>query len=181
MSVQTVLLDFTIDSGRITDDQSRLEVKKSIEVGLKDFFPNIQFVYETSTANGYLILFHEHQLVYFHVRLFEHGIITINVEYYKKDSVPQMLTFDVSIFSLQKFISFHSSIPNHRSIGIVQINKIQFNSSWSSKFHVDDLWKSFQMSDKKPNIKFSFVENKKFGEENSNITWSGTVKTFAAD
>lgn len=97
MSVQTVLLDFSIEPSRISDEVSRKDLVKLLEKGLNEFFPRIKLIFEVSTTDGYLCLFTENQTVFFNVRLFNHGIITVNVEYFKSDTELQILSFDVSI------------------------------------------------------------------------------------
>lgn len=98
MSVQTVLLDFSIDPCRITDEFSRKNVMKVIIDCLANHFKNITFVYDILTADGYLSVYSDKNIVFFNIRLFNHGIITINIEYYKAETEVQMLTFDVSIW-----------------------------------------------------------------------------------
>lgn len=96
MSVQTILLDFSIEPSRISDVESRKDLVKLLENGLTEHFPQLKLCYELTTADGCLVLFTENQLLYFHVRLFNHGIITINAEYFKLDTDAQVISFDVS-------------------------------------------------------------------------------------
>lgn len=98
MSVQTILLDFSIEPSRISDDESRKNIVKLLENGLTEHFPQLKLCYELTTADGSLVLFTENQLLYFHVRLFNHGIITVNVEYFKSDATTQIISFDVSTY-----------------------------------------------------------------------------------
>lgn len=95
MAVQTILLDFSIEPSRISDDESRKDLVKVLENGLTEHFPQLKLCYELTTADGCLVLFSENQSLYFHVRLFSHGIITINAEYFKTDAEPQIISFDV--------------------------------------------------------------------------------------
>lgn len=111
MSVQTVLLDFSIESSRISDEVARKELIKLLEKSLLDYFPQIHLLYETTTTDGQLCLFAENQTVFLNVRLFNHGIITINIEYFKGEKEKQLLSFDVSktifnIFILFSFLKF---------------------------------------------------------------------------
>lgn len=96
MSVQTILLDFSIEPSRISDAESRKDLVKLLENGLTEHFPQLKLCYELTTADGHLVLFTENQSLFFHVRLFNHGIITINAEYFKSDADPQIISFDVS-------------------------------------------------------------------------------------
>lgn len=57
MSVQTVLLDFSIDPVRIVDEIASKDLLKFIEQGLNKYFENLKFVYDLKTEDGYLCLF----------------------------------------------------------------------------------------------------------------------------
>lgn len=98
MSVQTVLLDFSIDPGRITDECSRKDLLKLVTGCLEQDFPDIKIVHDILTADGYLCTLSDRNLIFFTIRCFNHGIITVNIEYYKAEHEPQRLSFDVSIF-----------------------------------------------------------------------------------
>lgn len=121
MSVQTVLLDFSIDASRIGDEESRKDVIKLLQETLREFFPNLATLFEVSTADGHLILLSEDQKSFLNVRLFDDGIITINVEYFKKDNEEQLLSFDVSAFAISDIIS----TENHCLSFLLLINSIR--------------------------------------------------------
>lgn len=97
MSVQTVLLDFSIEPSRLNDEVSRKELVKNLHNSLIEYFPELTLIFEAATGDGYLCIFSEKQIVLVNVRLFNQGLITINVEYYKSECEQQRLTFDVSI------------------------------------------------------------------------------------
>lgn len=96
MSVQTVLLDFSIEPSRISDEVSLKELVKLLEQALTEYFPAIKLCFETTTSDGCLCLLSEKQTVFLNARFFNHGIITINIEYFKSDNEQQRLSFDVS-------------------------------------------------------------------------------------
>lgn len=104
MSVQTILLDFSIDAGRISDDVARKELVQLMEKSLTEYFPKIKLLFETTTSDGHLVLFAENQMVFLNVRLFSHGIITVNIEYFKGENEQQLLSFDVSKSGSRSFI-----------------------------------------------------------------------------
>lgn len=97
MSVQTVLLDFSIEPSRLNDEVSRKELVKNLHNSLIEYFPELTLIFEATTGDGYLCIFSEKQIVLVNVRLFNQGLITINVEYYKSECEQQRLTFDVSV------------------------------------------------------------------------------------
>lgn len=106
MSVQTVLLDFSIDPVRIVDEIASKDLLKFIEQGLNKYFENLKFVYDLKTEDGYLCLFTDKNLVFIQIRFFNHGIITINIEYYKGETENQIMSFEVSFFDKIIFFLF---------------------------------------------------------------------------
>lgn len=102
MSVQTVLLDFTVDPIRIADEIACKDLFKVVKVGLEKYFPDLKFMYDVITADGYLCVLSENNRTFVNVRFFQHGIITVNIEYFKEAGEPQQFSFDVSVcpFSL---------------------------------------------------------------------------------
>lgn len=96
MSAQTVLLDFSIEPSRICDEASRQELLKILQEALSEYFPSIKLCFETVTTDGYLCILTEKQTVFISVRFFNHGIITINIEYFKSETEQPRLSFYVS-------------------------------------------------------------------------------------
>lgn len=97
MAAQTVLLDFSIDSSRINDEVTQKDLVKLLEKGLLKFFPQIKLIFETSTSDGHLCVFSQNDTIYLNIRLFNHGIVTINIEFFKDDAEHPLVNFDVSI------------------------------------------------------------------------------------
>lgn len=96
MSAQTILLDLSIEPSRISDEVAKKEVIQLLEKGLSEYFPKLKLIFETSTADGHLCLFSENQTILLNARFFNHGIITVNIEYFKADTEQPTITFDVS-------------------------------------------------------------------------------------
>lgn len=105
MSAQTVLLDLAIDSSRISDAVGQKDVIKLLEKGLLEFFPQLKLIFETSTSDGYLCVFTQTDTIYLHVRFFNHGIVTINIEFFKDDAEQSVFSFDVSTKQHNLFIA----------------------------------------------------------------------------
>lgn len=97
MSAQTILLDFSIEASRIEDELSLKEVAKKLEKGLMEYFPKLKLIFETSTTDGYYYLYSENQTILLNARFFTHGLITLNIEYFKGEQDQPILSFDVSI------------------------------------------------------------------------------------
>lgn len=104
MSAETVLLDLAIDSSRISDSTGQKDVLKLLEQGLLEFFPQLKLIFETSTSDGHLYVFSQNGTIILHLRFFNHGIITINVEFFKGDAEQSLVSFDVSISTFIVYI-----------------------------------------------------------------------------
>lgn len=114
MAAQTVLLDFSIDSSRISDEVAQKDVVKLLEKGLLEFFPQIKLIFETSTSDGHLCVFSQNDTVYVNARFFNHGIITINIEFFKADAEPPIVNFDVSRMSSLKMLLCRHHVSTYR-------------------------------------------------------------------
>lgn len=97
MSVQTVLLDFTVDPIRIADEIACKDLFKVVRIALEKYFPDLKFMYDVITADGYLCMLSERNVTFVNVRFFQQGIITVNIEYFKEAGKPQQFSFDVSV------------------------------------------------------------------------------------
>lgn len=101
MSVNTVLLDFSIDPSRISDEVSRKTILTTIRENLVEkLFPSLLFVYDLHFDDGYMCILTEKDGVMVQIRFFNPGLITINIEYYLQDHQNPKINFDVcEIFS----------------------------------------------------------------------------------
>lgn len=94
MSVHTVLFNFTIDPMRICgDNECKVIVKAVIDVLNKHFkHPVLQV--ETTCDDGFFSVYKDGPVI-ISIRLFHQGILTLNIEYYQKDTDSLKLNFDV--------------------------------------------------------------------------------------
>lgn len=97
MSVQTVLIDFSIDAARVADKQAQKDLLKLVKVGLDKYFTQLKFVCDVQTDDGSLSMFSDRNLTVISVRFFTVGLLTVNIEYYKRDDEAPAFTFDVSV------------------------------------------------------------------------------------
>lgn len=97
MSVQTVLIDFSIDAVRLADEIARKDLMKLVKAALDKFFTQLKFVCDVQTDDGCLSLFSDRNLTVIQVRIFNAGLVTINIEYYKREQDAPAFTFDVSM------------------------------------------------------------------------------------
>ncbi|XP_059619184.1 spermine synthase isoform X1 [Phlebotomus argentipes] len=107
MSVQTILLDFSIDPERLGDEVSRKEVRKRIEEALESYLPGLRFSYDMITEDGYFCVYMDKTGVVVSVRFFvSQGLITVNVEYFKANTEQPRV-------SLESIKSLENSLRNY--------------------------------------------------------------------
>lgn len=97
MSVQTLLLDFSLDPARLSDENGQKTVFNQLETVLKDYIPNLILAAEIKVDGGSLKLLTGKKGSTVAVRLFDRGLVTVNVEYYKEDSEEPLINFKVRI------------------------------------------------------------------------------------
>ena len=99
MAANSILLDFSIDSTRITDELSRKDVVKVIKENLEKYFESLKIIYDMVVeSDGYLCILvsQTHPGVIINLRFFKEGLITLNIEYFRKEGESQKISFDVS-------------------------------------------------------------------------------------
>lgn len=108
MAANSVLLDFSIEPTRIIDELSRKDIVKVIKENVEKYFGSLKMTYDMLVDDGYLCILSDNTGVIFSLRFFNEGLITLNIEYFKKESDPQKISFEV-----RQFFSF--SRPSHIS------------------------------------------------------------------
>jgi spermine synthase len=107
MAANTVLLDFSIEPTRISDELSRKDMVKVIKENLEKYFGNLKFIYDMLVDDGYLCILNDNTATIFTIRFFNEGLITINIEYWKKEDDSQRISFEVcEIFPFLLFLTF---------------------------------------------------------------------------
>lgn len=99
MSVQTLLLDFSIDPARLGDESGQKAVFSQLETVLKDYVPNLILAAEVAVDGGSLKLLTGKKGTTVSVRLFDRGLVTVNIEYYKEESEEPLISFKVRKFA----------------------------------------------------------------------------------
>ncbi|XP_053662899.1 spermine synthase isoform X1 [Anopheles marshallii] len=95
MSVNSILLDFSLDPARIIDEVSRKDIVQVCKEGLEKYLADLKISYDMLTADGYLCILTEAGTgTIVTIRIFEQGLITINVEYYRKDGDEAKISFE---------------------------------------------------------------------------------------
>lgn len=99
MSVQTMLLDFSIDPARVGDESGQKAVFGQIETVLKDYISNLILAADIKIDGGSLKLMTGKRGATVSVRLFDRGLITVNIEYYKEENEEPMINFKVYLLT----------------------------------------------------------------------------------
>lgn len=95
MAANTVLLDFSIEPTRIGDELSRKDMVKVIKENLEKYFGNLKMIYDMLVDDGYMCILNDAVSTIFTVRFFNEGLITVNIEYWKKEGDTQRISFEV--------------------------------------------------------------------------------------
>ncbi|CAH0407936.1 unnamed protein product [Chilo suppressalis] len=112
MSVQTLLLDFSIDPARVGDESGQKSVFGQLETVLKDYIPNLLLAADIKIDGGSLKLMTGKKGTTVSVRLFDRGLVTVNIEYYKEDNEEPVISFKsarVLESQLKKYITIIKS------------------------------------------------------------------------
>ncbi|GBP45053.1 Spermine synthase [Eumeta japonica] len=96
MSVQTLLLDFSVEPARLGDETGQKAVFNQLESVLKDYIPNLILVTDIKIDGGSLKLLTGKKGSTISIRLFDRGLVTVNIEYYKEDSEEPLINFKFS-------------------------------------------------------------------------------------
>ena len=111
MAANSVLLDFSIEPNRVTDESSRKDIIKVIKENLEKYFGNLKTVYDMLVDDGYLLILSDNSGVICTLRFFNEGLITLNIEYFRKESEPQRISFEVGVnFSFSPHHISHSTM-----------------------------------------------------------------------
>ncbi|CAG4976772.1 unnamed protein product [Colias eurytheme] len=93
MSVQTVLLDFSLDPARVADESGQKTVFDQLEEVLKEYLPNLILAADIKVDGGSLKILTGKKGVTVSTRLFDRGLVTVNIEYYKEDNEDPLINF----------------------------------------------------------------------------------------
>lgn len=100
MSVQTILLDFSLEPARVGDESGQKTVFGQLETVLKDYIPNLYLVADIKIDGGSLKLLTGKKGTSVTIRVFDRGLITVNIEYFKEDTEDPLISFKVIFIKL---------------------------------------------------------------------------------
>ncbi len=132
MAANTVLLDFSIEPSRIGDELSRKDMVKVIKENLEKFFDNLKMIYDMLVDDGYMWILNDNSATIITIRFFNEGLITIIIEYFRKENEGQKITFEVCE---KKILSFSPSPVSYFtwSNWFKKFNNRHFSECLSSK------------------------------------------------
>ncbi|XP_049313036.1 spermine synthase-like [Bactrocera dorsalis] len=94
MTAQTILFDFSVDSERTTDTKQRQEIAKVVRGEVENIFPQVELAYQMTMEDGFFCVFTENKETMITLRIFQQGLVTLNIEYYLEDGKEPLMTFD---------------------------------------------------------------------------------------
>lgn len=94
MSANSVLLDFSLDPTRISDEVSRKDIVKLCKEHLEKYLDSLKITYDMLTEDGYLCVLSSGPIITT-IRFFNQGLITINIEYYRAECEAPKISFEV--------------------------------------------------------------------------------------
>ncbi|XP_052565347.1 spermine synthase isoform X1 [Culex pipiens pallens] len=93
MSANSVLLDFSLDPTRISDEVSRKDIVKLCKEHLEKYLDSLKITYDMLTEDGYLCVLSSGPIITT-IRFFNQGLITINIEYYRAECEAPKISFE---------------------------------------------------------------------------------------
>ncbi|KAJ9581284.1 hypothetical protein L9F63_023556, partial [Diploptera punctata] len=101
MAVNTILLDFSVTSTRLTNAEESKEVQDDMESVLANFVPGLKRQLVHNCAGSFFVLLTADRGTHITLRGFPQGLVTCNIEYYKEEEEKPILLFE-SIRKLEK-------------------------------------------------------------------------------
>ncbi|XP_026670966.1 uncharacterized protein LOC108626892 isoform X1 [Ceratina calcarata] len=105
MVAHTVLLDFSVSSDVVLDEKKRSNLKSAIANVLQEHFNGLKPLTESNIDGSFLVLYTGPKGSLITVRGYTEGLITINIEYYKRDEEEALLDFELPLMDIKCEIS----------------------------------------------------------------------------
>lgn len=99
MAAHTLLLDFSVDPTQVKSESQLSLLSTNMENILRDYLSNLKLVTSFNIDGGLFRLYTSDLGAVTSLRIFNNGLITLNVEYYKGDKQEPLLSFEVSELS----------------------------------------------------------------------------------
>lgn len=97
MAANTLLLDFSVQPNDLKNDHDLSVAASKIESVLRDYLSNLKTVNSLPVDGGLLKLYTSDRGVTTSVRVYNSGLITVNIDYFKGDGQEPVLDYKVTI------------------------------------------------------------------------------------
>ncbi|GJQ75341.1 hypothetical protein Trydic_g23521 [Trypoxylus dichotomus] len=94
MAVNTILLDFSVDPNCVKNDNQLSVISTNVENVLRDYLTNMKLQNNMMLDDSLFKLYTGDLGVICTVRVFNNGLVTINIEYYKGDKQEPMIDYE---------------------------------------------------------------------------------------
>lgn len=74
-------------------------LQESVEKVLLEYLPSLKQQYTHRMSASLVVLYHSDKDVLITVRIFDRGLVSCNIEYYKEETDPPLLTYEVSLMT----------------------------------------------------------------------------------
>ncbi|XP_076246194.1 spermine synthase isoform X3 [Calliopsis andreniformis] len=96
MVAHTVLLDFTVPSNVLTDVEKRSDLKLAITNVLREHLDGVKTLTESNIDGSMVVLYSGPKGSLITLRGYTEGLVTLNIEYYKRDDEEAFLNFELA-------------------------------------------------------------------------------------
>lgn len=96
MAVNTILLDFSVDPNCVKNDNQLSVISTNVENVLRDYLTNMKLQNNMMLDDSLFKLYSGDLGVICTVRVFNNGLVTINIEYYKGDKQEPLIDYEVT-------------------------------------------------------------------------------------
>lgn len=104
MAVNTLLLDFSIDPSQVKSENQITILTTKVENILRDFLTNFKSANSFHVEGSTIKIYTSDLGTITTLRVYDHGLLTLNIEYYKGETQEAVVSFEVSILYLFYFI-----------------------------------------------------------------------------
>lgn len=106
MSSQSILMNFTIEAVRLNNSDSRKSIRETIEIILQSTLEmKLEIICDVEVADGNLTIFKNSSSVIITLRIFNNGLLTVNVEFNDDNFSLKNSSFSVNLSLSDNFYS----------------------------------------------------------------------------
>lgn len=98
MAVNTILFDFSVDHNSVKNESLLLIAATQIENVLRDYLSNLKNIHNFNLEGGLVKIYTADPGATVNVRIYNKGLITLNLDYFKEENDKPILSYEVSHF-----------------------------------------------------------------------------------